>query len=390
MLSQKIDPKNMEGLLPLLKFAQSVGVLANNKSAKDGMKMFMSIFGPINAFKISFFLKRLAKAGDGKVFENAAKLLTAMADLIINLGAKRKEVKKGIELLKIITDLERKDKVGTGIGEFYKALFSNMPKANKTQITTFNAVFEILGNNKIGILSLWTLSKLGKEIEPSSAKNISEFISELLKPFKGIKKNEVDATKKILSSIGKVILMIVASIGILMALVLIDLGALLIATGITAGIILGIAVFTKYLAKNSKDISKGTQGLEAVGKAIFLVVTAIGIMTLLVKFDLKNTVIATVISLGIMLAMVELAKLLTGDNQKQLTEGVKGLKKLSVALLLVTASVGIMALLITTFELDVVFSGTIIVLSIMLAMVGLAKLLAVDKEDKLTNGINGL
>lgn len=187
-----------------------------------------------------------------------------------------------------------------------------------------------------------------------------------------------------LITIGKSVLMITGVIAILTLLAMFDLTSTLAASGIAIVLILVFASVACWLTGDKdKQMKDGVNALKTLTDAVLALVGAIAIMTLLVAFDLKDVLISTGIVIAIVVALVGIACWLTGDKEKEIKQGVNGLKMLTTALLMVVVAIGIMVLLINIAPVSDVLIATGIVIGIVVVLSLMVKLIASNDEKQI-------
>lgn len=122
----------------------------------------------------------------------------------------------------------------------------------------------------------------------------------------------------------------------------------LAASKIVVGIIVTLLGMARLIASDAdKSLPAGIDGLEKIAKAAMWASLSIGIIALLIKiFDIPTVLIGAVIVVAIIGVLIFLVAKCT-DDKGELTAGVKGLKKISQALLLITASIAILTYLVS-------------------------------------------
>lgn len=166
-----------------------------------------------------------------------------------------------------------------------------------------------------------------------------------------------------------------------MLVLFIDLGTIALGTGIVLGVMYAVTAMAIKLAKQQDEIKNGKTAISKVADALLKVTVAIGIMALMLKvFDMKEVLIGTGITLAVMLALVGMTMLLAKGKDGEMDKAVASMQKLCYALLMVTAAIGIMALIVK-MDLKGALVGSLIVSAVMLIMVGIVRLLG-NMEDK--------
>lgn len=122
----------------------------------------------------------------------------------------------------------------------------------------------------------------------------------------------------------------------------------LAASKIVVGIIVTLLGMARLIASDAdKSLPAGIDGLEKIAKAAMWASLSIGIIALLIKiFDIPTVLIGVGIVVAIIGVLIFLVAKCT-DDKGELTAGVKGLKKISRALLLITASIAILTYLVS-------------------------------------------
>ena len=134
-----------------------------------------------------------------------------------------------------------------------------------------------------------------------------------------------------------------------------------------------VEALVKPLAKyDSKTLKGAADTIKAVGKMLLYISSAIAILTLLVALDLKSTLIAAGIVLGVIVILLGLSQLIALIPAKWLAKGIEGLESVAKAALWASLSIGIIALLSAIFGLDTVLTSAEIVVGIISILLGMA------------------
>jgi hypothetical protein len=178
-----------------------------------------------------------------------------------------------------------------------------------------------------------------------------------------------------LKEVGKLILILVATIGVMMILAAIDLKGLLVATGITLGILFAIVGFVALLSLVKSVIKPGISAIKGLGESIVWIVAAIGIMMLLMAIDMGGVLKATGLVLLIVLAVVAIVRFVGGTG-KDVKRGTTNMKGIGLFLIMMVAAIGIMMLIIKYGDTASILGAIGIVIGVTIAMVLMIKWLA--------------
>lgn len=385
----KINKDAIKNLEPLLNFMTSITALSDTKAIKQGIKSFKKIFSLSMAIRLRMFMWQMSKIKGGKKFEDASKLITAVTKLIMDLGSVKAYAKViiGIKALKKIASIDKE--IPKGLSKFVMALLSPLPRKKKhlkyaeRQLKFLKDALVIIG--ELPVIKLFFLNILGEKLKPEYGKSVGQFIAAIIAPLQAIEKDELETAQNVVNAITKLLSSIVIAIAVLTALVMIDLKSTLIGTTLILGIIAVLVGLSKWIGSEKKEIKSGAKGMADLGKAVMYITIAIGLMSLLVTlFDLKTLLISTITVLSIMALLILMSKMAGGKEEKHIATGIKGLLWLSMALVIVVGAIGLMALLFTKFKVSDILLGTLVVIGIMAALVGLTYLLSKieDKELK--------
>ena len=140
---------------------------------------------------------------------------------------------------------------------------------------------------------------------------------------------------------------------------------------IVVGIITTLLGIARLIAtEEEKNLPKGIEGLSELSKAAMWASISIGIIALLIKiFDVPTVLWGTGIVIAVILALAGAAALISGKDG-ELKAGVKGLKTLAWAMLIITVSIGLMAYLVDTYDVKTILIGAGIVVGV-IAILGL-------------------
>ena len=384
----KVKDKDTSGLSNVSEFLVTTAGLSN--TGIQNLTVIAAALTPEVASQISEFINKLDI--NKKTSENASSVLLSLGYVL--------NVLNHIDLAKIEAQLDIIKKLdgqtGKRLGEFMSSIDKSASKSDpkKTVQGMLNmqniAKTILIMVGAIGILVLLTMLDMGAVLVATSTMLV--VLGAIVGTVYLIAKQQKEMTAGLsgLFTIGKAVLMLVGAVGILALLTMLDMSAVMVATGLTI-VLLAAVVGTVYiLSKQEKELKAGLNGLATVGKAVLMLVGAIGILTLLVAVDLRAVLVATSIALVLLLAVAGVASYLTGEKDKEMKAGVKGLKTLTMAVLVLVAAIGLMTLLVA-LDLKNTLIGMAIVVGIVLILAGIASFLSSDEKKKeMKGGVNGL
>ena len=384
----KVKDKDTSGLSNVSEFLVTTAGLSN--TGIQNLTVIAAALTPEVASQISEFINKLDI--NKKTSENASSVLLSLGYVL--------NVLNHIDLAKIEAQLDIIKKLdgqtGKRLGEFMSSIDKSASKSDpkKTVQGMLNmqniAKTILIMVGAIGILVLLTVLDMGAVLVATSTMLV--VLGAIVGTVYLIAKQHKEMTAGLagLLTIGKAVLMLVGAVGILALLTMLDMSAVMVATGLTI-VLLAAVVGTVYiLSKQEKELKAGLSGLLTIGKAVLMLVGAIGILTLLVAVDLRAVLVATSIALVLLLAVAGVASYLTGEKDKEMKAGVKGLKTLTMAVLVLVAAIGLMTLLVA-LDLKDTLIGMAIVVGIVLILAGITSFLSSDEKTKeMKGGINGL
>lgn len=150
-----------------------------------------------------------------------------------------------------------------------------------------------------------------------------------------------------------------------------------------------IALFDPLAKKNydSKLIKGVADLMDAIGKMVLKLSIAIGILALIAALDIKNLLIATGIVVGIVITLLTITQLIAILPAKMLAKGLDGLDHIAKCVLYLSVAIGLLALLVTIFDVETIMVGTGIVMGIVTSLLLLVTKLA--SKDKKTLAAGG-
>lgn len=195
--------------------------------------------------------------------------------------------------------------------------------------------------------------------------------------------DEIKNGKTAISKVADALLKVTVAIGI-MALMLkvFDMKEVLVGTGITLAVMLALVGMTMLLAKGKDgEMDKAVASMQKLCYALLMVTAAIGIMTLIVKMDLKGALVGSLIISAVMLIMVGIVRLLSNMEDKELRHTMSAMTTLTAILLAVSLMALFIFIPISQRAKDVMLGGVIVmaIMGIMMLMAyGFSKM---DKTD---------
>lgn len=292
-------------------------------------------------------------------------------------------------LMSVIKDFPDKlpktisNKTAFRITDFFSILINNLPN-DKDAVEKGNAL--VLLSEAISKMKLSAMIGLAigsKFIGKRTGKAIYEFVNQLLKITKKYKSKDIKALGVFFKELSNAVLKITASIAALALIVTLFPTETIIKSMVIIGVItMGMVGVSLLLSLHEGKLTKGIKGIETISKSVLLMTVAIGAMALISKLSDKQTL---VVSVGIILlvtaAMTGVAMLLS-TNKKTLDKGIDGIKTIATSVLLITAAIGLIALIVANTDVNNIVIGLGIVIGTVTAMVGLTFLLSkIDKDN---------
>ena len=173
---------------------------------------------------------------------------------------------------------------GLAISGFMIALISGIQNPKD-----FKAKFDALANAiytlgvKVNPLIATSIWLASKLLTKKTGDALAKFIDALIKPLSEYKPKTLEAASKVIESIGKMLLMISAAIGIITVLVMMDLKSTLIGAGIVVAIIRVLIFLVAKCTDDKGELTAGVKGLKKISQALLLITVSIAILTYLVS-----------------------------------------------------------------------------------------------------------
>lgn len=146
---------------------------------------------------------------------------------------------------------------------------------------------------------------------------------------------------------------------------------------------IGMVSVAVLLSLHEGKLTKGIKGIEAISKSVLLMTAAIGVMALITKLVDKQTML---VSIGIVLLVtvtMTSIALLLSTNKRTLEKGIDGIKTIATSVLLITAAIGLITLIVANADINDILMGLSIVIGTVTVMTGLAILLGTIDKDNM-------
>ena len=152
--------------------------------------------------------------------------------------------------------------------------------------------------------------------------------------------------------------------------------------GLITLVTLGMVGVAALLSKSRGILTSGIKGLKSISTSVLMLTATISLMsTILTVFDKRTVEQSVMLILLLTASMVGVARLLSA-NRRSIMRGIEGIKSLTVSVMLITGAIGLMALLVSTFDTQDIMMGLGIVMTTVGAMVGFTYILSkMDKKD---------
>ena len=392
----KIEPKKIERVnIALGKIIKTTNNISINKEQASGLSSVSNFLRSLSG--IDFLTTRSYIFIRSGILNHLSKQLINLAKSIQLTGQQaqnQKYVKDFIKNMGLLMNVlkEIPDKLSKGISkksaqkisDFFSILINNLP--NDKDAAQKGKALVLLSDaiSKMNVSAMVGLAIGSIFIGKRTGKAIYEFVNQLLKITEKHKESEIKELGIFFRELSNTILKITASIASLALIVtMFPIETIIKSMSIIGMVTIGMVSVAVLLSLHEGKLTKGIKGIEAISKSVLLMTAAIGVMALITKLVDKQTML---VSIGIVLLVtvtMTSIALLLSTNKRTLEKGIDGIKTIATSVLLITAAIGLITLIVANADINDILMGLSIVIGTVTVMTGLAILLGTIDKDNM-------